>query len=108
MPTVNGHYRMEAPGARFFAATVMHLRARDHIVIGHFGRRGFLRGELLDSTVNARWRYGDRVGWITMHFVPDYKTAHCAFGSDDGADSDSMPLRKLVRPSKPRVRRSGA
>jgi hypothetical protein len=65
---VTGSYRLSPDVNELLHAKLIHLIARGDVVIGHYGRRGYLSGVLIERTLTAAFRDNVSQGNLTIMF----------------------------------------
>lgn len=100
MPTASGKYRFETDSPEFFGSGTIHVIARGQSVIGRFGRVGVMRGSIEGRILKAEWTEGERRGWISLEFAPDYKSCICTYGMAGGPALQTARMLKVSRPPR--------
>lgn len=63
-----GIYRLNADMAEFLRAKLIRLIIRDGVVVGHYGRRGYINGALQGTLLTATLRDDRHQGHLTATF----------------------------------------
>jgi hypothetical protein len=84
-----GHYRLDRASTAFFGSPLMHFIQRGDRVLGHFGRHGIIRGSIVDRTMEAAWKSGERCGWLKIEFDATRRSFEGTYGL---GEATSPPL----------------
>jgi len=87
MWTATGTYRLDSDSRIFFDAVILRLIQRNSRVLGRYGRRGIVEGEICDAELRGIWRDAQRHGWIKLRFDP----IDGRFNGEYGLDTDGTP-----------------
>ena len=98
---ITGLYRLDPGAQRYFGTPTLHFRQIEGSILGRFGARGTLKGEMEGHVLRAKWKNDTQTGWMVLTFDDRFSVVHGQYGIyDDNFETrivDSLTARRDVR-----------
>lgn len=94
--SITGLYRLEAGAQQFFGTPTLHFRQIEGAILGRFGARGTLKGEMEGHILRAKWKNDTQSGWMVLTFDERFGSLQGDYGVYDETTGQERVMGSLT------------